>query len=73
MMTLIHFILRFYLDCLFVIIILYEMWGIVKRYPLDRATSLLPRVLFVIELESYGKNDQFVNVYGDVPLLCQSL
>jgi hypothetical protein len=39
---------------------------------LDRATLFLPRLLFVVKLESYDKNDHFVNIYADLPLFCQS-
>jgi len=38
-----------------------------------RSANLLPRVLFVISLESYANYDHFVNIYSDVPLLFQSL
>ena len=69
----IGFFLRLNLDLLSVLIILDEYRGIVDKCTLDRAANLLPRVLFVVELESYGKHDHFVNVYGDVPLLSQSL
>jgi hypothetical protein len=73
MKSFICFIMWFNLNCLFLIIIIHEVWGIVNKYPLYRATDLLPRVLFVVELESYGKHDHFVNVHGDMPLFCQSL
>jgi hypothetical protein len=56
-----------------IFIILDEYRCIVDECPLDRAASLLPRLLFVVELESHGKHDHFVNVYGDVPFLYQSL
>jgi len=56
-----------------VVIVLHEYWGIVNKCTLNRAARLLPRLLFVVELESYGKHDHFVNVYGDVPLLFQPL
>ena len=73
MKSLIGFVLRFNLDFLSVLIILDEYRGIVDKCALNRAANLLPGVLFVVELESYGKNDHFVNVHSDVPLLCQSL
>ena len=47
--------------------------GITDKYTLNRAASLHPRILFVVELESYDKLDQFVDVYSDVPLLLHSL
>jgi len=73
MQSFIGFVLWFNLNSLSVLIILDEYRGIVDKCALNRATDLLPGVLFVIELESYDKNDHFVNVHGDVPLLCQSL
>ena len=73
MQSLIHFVMRLNLDCLFVIIVLDESRGIMDKCTLNRAANLLPRVLFVVELESYDKHDHFVNVYSDVPLLFQSL
>jgi hypothetical protein len=73
MQSFIGFVLWFNLNSLSVLIILDEYRGIVDKCALNRATDLLPGVLFVIELESYDKNDHFVNVHGDVPLFCQSL
>ena len=73
MQSFISFVLRFNLDLLSVFIILDEYRGVADKCALNRAANLLPRVLFVVELESYGKHDHFVNVYSDVPLLCQSL
>ena len=72
MKSFIGFFLWFDLDCPSVVIILDEYRGIVDKCALNRAANLLPRVLFVVELESYDKHDYVVNVYGDVPLLCQS-
>jgi hypothetical protein len=73
MKSLISFVLWFNLDCLFVLIILYEYRGIVDEYTLNRAANLLPRVLFVVEPISYDKNDQLVNIYSDVTLFSLSL
>ena len=73
MQSFIGFVLRFNLDCLCVLIILDEYRGIADKRALNRAANLFPRVLFVVELESYDKYDHFVNVYRDVPLLFQSL
>ena len=73
MKSFIGFVLRFNLDFLSVLIVLDECWGIVDKCARNRAANLLPRVLFVVELESYDKHNYFVNVYSDVPLLCQSL
>jgi len=73
MKSLISFVLRFNLDFLSVFIILDEYRGTANKCSVNRAANLLPRVLFVIELESYFKHDHFVNVHSDVPLLCQSL
>ena len=73
MQSFIGFVLRFDLDFHSVLIILDEYRGIVDKCALNRATNLLPGMLFVVELESYGKHDHFVNVYGDVALLVQSL
>jgi len=47
------------------LIILDKYRGIVDECTFNRATNLLPRVLLVVELESNGKHDQFVNVYSD--------
>ena len=69
----ISFGLRLNLDFHSELIILNEYRGIMDEYALNRAANLLPRDLFVVELESYGKHDHFVNVDGDVPLFCQSL
>ena len=73
MNSLIYFVLWFNLDCLFMIIILNECRSIAEKCALNRATNLLPRVLFVVELEGYSEKDHFVDVYSDMPLLCQSL
>ena len=73
MQSLISFVLRLNLDFHCVFIIRDEYRGIVDKCALNRAANLLPRLLFVVELESYGKHDQFVDVYGDVTLLVQCL
>jgi len=73
MQSFISFVLRFDLDCLSVLIILDEYRGMVDKCALNRAALHLPGLLFVVELESYDKNNHFVNVHGDAPLLCQSL
>jgi hypothetical protein len=73
MKSLISFVLRFNLDFLCVFNIFDEYRGIVDKCSLNRATNFPPRVLFVIELESYLKLDHFVNVHSDDPLLFQSL
>jgi len=70
MKSFIGFVLRFNLDFLFVFIILDEYRGIVDKCALYRAANLFPGLLFVVELESHGKNDHFVNVHGDLSLLC---
>jgi hypothetical protein len=72
MESFIGFVLRFNLNFLYVLMIRDEYRGIVDKCALNRAASLLPRVLFVVELKSYAKHDHFVNVYSDVPLLVQS-
>ena len=56
------FVLRLDLDFSIVVIIRDEYRGIVDKCSLDRATRLLPRLLFVIELEGYAKKDHFVNI-----------
>jgi len=73
MHSLIYFCHRVYLDFSMIIIILDEYRSIVDGYTLNRATSFLPRVLFVVKLENYDKLDHFINIYSDVPLLCHSL
>ena len=73
MQSFIAFVLRLNLDFHSVLMILDEYRGIVDICALKRATNLLPRVLFVVKFESYGKHDQIVNVYGYVPLFFQSL
>ena len=73
MESFIGFVLRFNLDFLSVLIIRDEYRGVVEKCTLNRAASLLPRVLFYIELESYAKLDHFVNIHSDATLLCQSL
>ena len=69
----ISFLQRLNLDFHSELIILDEYRGIMDKCALNRAANLLPRVLFVVELESYGKHDHLVNIYGDVPLLPKSL
>jgi hypothetical protein len=73
MQSFISFILRLNLDFHCVFIIRYKCRGIVDECALNGATNLLPRVLFVVELESHDKHDHCVDVNGDVPLLTQSL
>jgi hypothetical protein len=73
MKSLVSFVLRFNLDFLSVFIILDEYRGIVDKCSLNRTANFFPRVLFVVELESYDKHHHFVNVNSDVPLLFQSL
>jgi len=73
MQSFIGFVLRLDLNFLSVLIILDEYRGIADKCALNRATNLLPRVLFVVELESYHKHDHFVNIHGHMPLLTQSL
>jgi len=73
MQSFIHLVLRLNLYVLSVLIIRDEYWGIPDECALDRAADLPPRLLFVIELESYLKHDHFVNVHSDVSFLCQSL
>ena len=73
MKSFISFVLRLNLNFPSVLIILDKYWGIVDKCTLNIAANLLPRLLFVVELESYGKRDQFVNVYSDMPLLSKSL
>jgi len=73
MKTFISFVLRLNLNFLSVLIILDECRGIADQCALNRTANLLPRVLCVVKLESYGKNDHFINVYGNVPLFFQSL
>jgi len=69
----IRFALRLNLDLLSALIILHKYRGVMNECALNRITRLLPRVLFVVELESYGKDDHFVNIKCDLPLLFQSL
>jgi len=73
MQSFIGFILRFNLNFLSMLIIGDENRSISDQCTLNGATNLLPRVLFVVKLESHGKHDQFVDVYGDVTLLVQCL
>ena len=64
---------RLNLDISIMIVIADKYRGIVDEYPLNRATRFLPWVVFVVELESYDKNDHFVNVYSDVSFLFNPL
>jgi len=73
MQSFVGFFLRSNLNFFSMLIIRHEYRGIADKCTLNRATNLLPRVLFVVKLESYDKHYHFVNVYGDVPLLFQSL
>ena len=73
MKSLIRFVHRPDLDLSAVFIILHKYRGVVDEYALNRTASLLPGLLFVIELENYDKNYHFVNVYANTPLLIQSL
>ena len=73
MQSFIGFILRLNLDVHGVFIIRDEYRGVADKCALNGSTNLLPRVLFVVELESHGKHVHCVDVYGDVPLLAQSL
>ena len=73
MQSFIDFILRFNLNVMSEVIVRHESRWIVDKRAFNRATSLLPWLLFDVMLESYDKNDHFVNVHGDMPLLCQSL
>ena len=73
MQSFLCFVLRFNLYFLSMVIIRYESRSIVDKCALNRAASLLPRLLLGVELESYDKHDHIFNVHGDVPLLCKSL
>ena len=73
MQSFVGFVLRFYLNYLSMVIIRHESRGIVDKCAMNRAASLLPGLLFGVELESYDKHDHIVNVHGDMPLLCKSL
>ena len=73
MQSFIGFVLRFNLDFLSVLIIGDECRGIEDKCALNRAANLLPRVLFIVELESHHKNDHLVNVYTHMSCLFQSL
>ena len=73
MQSFICFIVRLNLNFHSLLIVSHEYRGIMDKCTLNRATNLLPGVLFVVELESYCKNDHFVNVYSYMPLLLRSL
>ena len=73
MQSFIGFVLRFNLDFTSALIISDECWGVADKCALNRTANLLPRILFVVELESYGKDDHFVNIKCDLPLLFESL
>ena len=67
MQSLIHFVLWLNLNFLSFLIIFDKCRSVVDKCTLNRAANLLPRVLFVVELESYDKHDYFVNIHCDVP------
>ena len=67
------FVLRLNLNFSIVFIIFDEYRGIIDKYPLDRATRFLPRLTLVVELESYAKNDYFVNIQNSMTFLFNSL
>ena len=73
MQSFIHFVLWLNHDISSVLIIRDEYWSITNECALNRAANLLPGVLFVVELESYHKNDHFVNIYNDMTVPYQSL
>jgi len=73
MQSFVRLVLRVNLDFQFSLIVFHEYRGVVDKCALNRATNLLPGLVFVVKLESYDKHDHFVNVYSDVSLLCQSL
>ena len=73
MKSLVSFVLRFNLDFLSVLIIGDECRGIEDKCALNRAANLLPRVLFIVELESHDKYDHLLNVYTHMSCLFQSL
>ena len=62
MQTFILFVFRFYLNFPVMIIVLHKLRGIVDECALDRTARFLPRLFFVVELESYYENCLFVNV-----------
>ena len=62
MQSSILFVLGLDLDRLFVIVISHELWGIINECALDRTASLLPGLLFFVELERYDQIDHFVDV-----------
>jgi len=73
MQSFIGFVLRLNLDFHSFLIKLDKYRGIADKGALNGAANFLPRVLFVVEFESYSKYDHFINVYSNVPLLTQSL
>jgi hypothetical protein len=73
MKSLIHFILRLYLDFLYVLIILDEYRGITDKYSLNRTANFLPWELIVVEIEIYDNGDHFVYINAHIPLHFQSL
>ena len=62
MQSLVIRILRLDLDFSFGLIVFHKFVDTVDKCALDVAARLLPRLFFVVELESHGKNDQFVDV-----------
>ena len=73
MRSFIHFVFRLDLDFPAIFLILNEYRGIMYKCSLNRAARFLPRLLFVVELESHDKNYHFVNIQAKVSLLSQSL
>ena len=62
MQSSILFVLGLDLYRLFVIVISHELWGIINECTLDRTASLLPGLLFIVELERYDQIYHFVDV-----------
>ena len=62
MQSFIGFVLRFYLNFSPFFMILNKYRGVMDKCSLNGAASFLPGVLFVVELESYDKNDHFINI-----------
>ena len=73
MQSLISFVLGLDLDLHIVIIILHKCRGIVDKCSLDGAARLLPRLLFVVELESYDQHNHCIDVQSSMAFLCNSL
>jgi hypothetical protein len=68
----IWFFLRLNRDLTIIFIIYDELRSVVDEYPLIRTAGLVPRVLFVVELESHDKDDHLVNIDANMPLIYQS-